>query len=65
MHEIEVKGATSIDVNLGPIRKNKKDVVKFFLQNIEKFSNLEIFLDSADPEVIKYGLEFATKKNCH
>lgn len=62
LHEIEVKGATSIDVNLGPIRKNKKDVVKFFLQNIEKFSNLEIFLDSADPEVIKYGLEFATKK---
>ncbi len=62
LHEKEVKGITAIDVNLGPIRKNKKEIVRFFINTIEEFSNLEIFLDSADPEIIKLGLECATKK---
>lgn len=62
LKEIEKAGAKAIDVNLGPIRKNKKEIVKFFIYNIEQHSNLEIFLDSADPEIIRLGLELASKK---
>ncbi|MCX7771194.1 MAG: dihydropteroate synthase [Proteobacteria bacterium] len=62
LKEIENRGACAIDVNLGPIRKDKKEKVEFFIKNIERYTNLEIFLDSADPEIIKIGLESASKK---
>lgn len=60
--DVEHKGASYIDLNPGHLRKNKKEIISFFIDNIEKHSNLGIFIDSTDPEVIKYALEKSSRK---
>jgi len=62
LQEISKTGATYVDLNLGPLKKNKKEITHFFIDNIEKHSSLNILIDSTDPEITKFALERATRK---
>lgn len=62
LFEIEKKGIKYIDFNPGPIRKDKEKIVKFFVEGIEENSNLNILIDSTDPELIEIAINFSKKK---
>jgi|GEM_PF-3359952 len=55
-------GAKYIDVNLGHLKKNKEKTVSFFIRSIEKYTNLDILIDSTDSEVIEIAINTASKK---
>lgn len=59
---IEKSGAQYIDVNLGPIKREKEKIVAFFVNTIETASHLKIFIDSTDYEVIEIAINVASRK---
>lgn len=60
--KVEKFGVKFIDVNLGHLNKNKEKIVSFFIKNIEKYSSLNILIDSTDSEVIEIAINTASKK---
>ncbi|MCX7991093.1 MAG: dihydropteroate synthase [Proteobacteria bacterium] len=61
LSEIEKKGIKYIDFNPGPIKKEKEKIVKFFIEGIEEYSNLNIVIDSTDAELIELAINFSKR----
>lgn len=62
LRDIENSGAVYIDLNPGPLKKNKEKIITFLVKNIEKHSRLNIVIDSTDPDVIEIALNCAERK---
>lgn len=55
-------GADAIDVNPGPIKKQKQKYMQVLLEAIQEVTDLPLWLDSNDPELIRMGLGLCRKK---
>jgi cobalamin-dependent methionine synthase I len=62
VRNVEKAGAKYIDVNPGPLKRNKEKLIKFLVEGIEKYSELNILIDSTDPETIEIALMHSIRK---
>jgi 5-methyltetrahydrofolate corrinoid/iron sulfur protein methyltransferase len=56
------KGAKGIDINTGPLGKNPKESMAFFVKAVEQASDLPLFIDTTNPLAMAAGLEVARNK---
>ncbi len=62
LKDIESRGFKYIDLNPGPIRKDKEKIIRFFVEGINELSQLMFFIDSTDPEVFELVLKYSARK---
>jgi 5-methyltetrahydrofolate corrinoid/iron sulfur protein methyltransferase len=60
--KIENAGANAIDINPGPLRKNCRKRMRFFLESVKQSTDLPLFLDSPNPLALETGLPVCTNK---
>ncbi len=53
------KKPCAIDVNTGPLTRNPKQSMQFFIQSIEAVSDLPLVIDTSNPIAMQTGLETA------
>jgi 5-methyltetrahydrofolate corrinoid/iron sulfur protein methyltransferase len=52
-----VLGAAAIDVNPGPGSRKRRDTMTFCLQAVQAGTDLPVYLDSSEPEMLHQGIE--------
>ncbi len=62
LSSVENTSAEYIDVNPGPLKKDKEKLISFLVKNIERYSRLNILIDSTDKDVIEIAINNATRK---
>ncbi len=60
--KINKSGAKIIDINPGPMRKDREKKMAFLINTVQKATDLQLCLDSPDPETLKVGLAVCNKK---
>lgn len=60
--EVEEKGVTHIDLNPGPLKKQKDKIISKIIKIIEDNSNLNIIIDSTDHEIIETAINCSNRK---
>jgi 5-methyltetrahydrofolate corrinoid/iron sulfur protein methyltransferase len=56
------KGPYAIDVNTGPLGKNSKEDMEFFIRAVESVTTLPLLIDTSNPAAMKAGLEIAANR---
>ncbi len=62
LNEIQKRGFKYIDLNPGPIKKDKEKIIKFFVSAINNFPELSFFIDSTDPDIIEIAIKNSVRK---
>lgn len=62
LKEIQKRGIKYLDLNLGPIKRDKERILRFFIEGIERYSSLNILIDSTDPELIEIAINISKRK---
>ena len=60
--EQEAKGATYLDLNIGPQKKTGAEVMHWMVETVQEVSDLPISLDSTNAAAIEAGLKVCKKK---
>jgi len=60
--QCEAKGAVAIDVNVGPLGKSPEAGMAFFIQAVERVTDLPLLIDTSNPAAMKAGLETAKNR---
>ena len=60
--KIKKSGAKIVDINPGPLRKDRGKKMAFLINTVQEATGLQLCLDSPDPEVLEAGLAFCKKK---
>ncbi len=61
VQKCEHQGAWAIDVNTGPLGKQAEQGMRFFMDAVQKATDLVLLIDTANPDAMRAGLEAATK----
>ena len=60
--KITKSGARIIDINPGPIHKDREKKMAFLINSVQEATDLQLCLDSPDPETLRAGLTVCQKK---
>ncbi|MEW6680079.1 MAG: dihydropteroate synthase [bacterium] len=58
----EEKGADMLDVNIGPARKEGKELMSWIVETIQEVSRLPLSLDTTNPEAMEGGLSLCRER---
>jgi cobalamin-dependent methionine synthase I len=54
-------GADYIDVNVGPMKKDTEETMKWLVTNVQEVTNLPLSIDTMNPVAMEAGLKFCKK----
>jgi len=55
-------GADYIDVNVGPMKKDTEETMKWLVTNVQEVTNLPLSIDTMNPVAMEAGLKFCKKR---